>query len=109
MTIRLQARFIYTDFSKNHTDPSTDRLSLRPDSSYYTAFPCLSEPGENRKSQYQDYKKIHFRNHLGVYRDLKAEMAFKEKGELSCAGYMNFLQENVAKADVAHFNNAAIV
>jgi len=109
MTVRLQARFIFTNFTKNQTDSSTDYLSLQPNSQFYTPFPCISDPNDNRKSQYDGNKKVHSWRRLGVYRDFKAQELFRQKGELSCAGYMNFLKEQVKDEDIAHFNNAAIV
>jgi hypothetical protein len=109
MTTRLQARFIYTNFSLNQSDSSTESLTLRPGTAVYPTFPCISAPGENTTSQFAGNKKINPRNRLAVYRDYKAQEVFSKKGELSCAGYMHFLKEQVSESEVARFNNAAIM
>lgn len=109
MTIRIQARLIYTDYSKNHADGSADYLTLQPGSRYYPTFPCLTDPKDITKNQFEGNGKIAARNRMAVYRDQKAQEAFNERGELSRAGYMHFLNEKVEIKDVAHFNYAAIM
>ncbi|UZJ51637.1 hypothetical protein CBS101457_000957 [Exobasidium rhododendri] len=109
MMIRLQTRFIYTNFAKSQGDPSTAYIGLQSGSPFCPTFPCLSEPDENQKSQYEGSTKVNLRHRLALYRDYKAQEAFKTRGELHCAGYMKFLKEQVSDSKVAQFNNVAVL
>lgn len=109
MTERLQTRLIYTDFGKNQSDPTTEHLTIPPNSTFRAPFPCVSEPSECTVNQLEAFKKVNYRHRLAAYRDTRAQEAFTQRGLLHCAGYMNFTREQVAEKDVAHFNNAAIM
>jgi hypothetical protein len=106
--VRLQVSLIFTEFTKLQSDQSTEPITIKAGSKYHIPPFNKSEPKDCTRNLYEGSSKMHYWRRLGVYRDDKAEKAFREQGNLSCASYMEFLMDKVPQEHVAHFNNAAI-
>jgi hypothetical protein len=110
MTPRLQTRFVFTNFTKSKSNPATDYLTVKPDSSYYPTFPCVSKPGDcSGVNALEMYNKVRYRKRLYVHRDEEAHKGHRQRSELHYTGYIGFLKEKVEEEDIAQFNNAAVL
>jgi hypothetical protein len=107
--VRIQASFIFTDFAPLQADKSTEPFTIQPGSKYVQPSFNKSEAYEYSENLFKDSAKMHYWRRLELYRDEKAEKAFRQQGRLATAAWMNMPLEKVPDKDVAHFNNAAIM